>query len=113
MEQKGEQDVRELWFPGVHCDIGGGYPEAEGGLWRIPFQWILDEARVAGLLVDQQRLDHVLHKTQVASQTRNVEDPFFVQTILDPIVDTMDRRERERPREAWTFTPPQSRRAMP
>jgi uncharacterized protein (DUF2235 family) len=68
MEQKGKQDLQELWFPGVHCDVGGGYPEADGGLWRIPFQWILDEAQRAGLLVDQQRLDHVLQKTQVPAK---------------------------------------------
>jgi uncharacterized protein (DUF2235 family) len=30
MQQTGEQDFRELWFPGVHADVGGGYPEAEG-----------------------------------------------------------------------------------
>jgi hypothetical protein len=26
------QDVREVWFAGVHGDVGGGYPEAESGL---------------------------------------------------------------------------------
>ena len=64
MRQTGKQDLQELWFPGVHCDVGGGYPEADSGLWRIPFQWILDEARCAGLLVNRQRLDFVLQKTQ-------------------------------------------------
>ncbi len=57
------QDLVELWFPGVHSDVGGGYPEADGGLWRVAFQWMLDEARAAGLLVDDGRLQHVLDQT--------------------------------------------------
>jgi len=64
MERTGEQDFQELWFPGVHADVGGGYREEDGGLWRIPFEWILDEAREAGLLVDSQRLETILHRTQ-------------------------------------------------
>jgi len=58
--KKGEQDIQELWFPGVHCDVGGGYPEEDGGLWRMPFDWLLDEARNAGLLVNQDRLKAVI-----------------------------------------------------
>jgi uncharacterized protein (DUF2235 family) len=52
----------ETWFPGVHCDIGGGYPEAEGGLWRAPFRWVLDHATASGLLVNSSRLAKVLTK---------------------------------------------------
>jgi uncharacterized protein (DUF2235 family) len=59
------QDCRELWFSGVHGDVGGGYPDtvADGGLWRMPFQWILDEAQKAGLLVDPERLAKILNRT--------------------------------------------------
>jgi hypothetical protein len=57
------QDLKQFWFPGVHADVGGGYKETEGGLWRIPFQWILDEAQKTGLLVAPGRLHKVLHKT--------------------------------------------------
>jgi uncharacterized protein (DUF2235 family) len=62
MRQEGNQDLVQLWFPGVHADVGGGYPESGGGLWRVPFDWVLGEARTAGLLVDQQRLEAVLHR---------------------------------------------------
>ena len=53
------QDFRELWFPGVHSDVGGGYPSKDGSLWRPPFEWILGEAKSAGLLVDDRRLSQV------------------------------------------------------
>lgn len=58
-----KQDVLELWFPGVHCDVGGGYPTSEGSLWRVPFDWMLREATNAGLLIDQNRLGRVLQGT--------------------------------------------------
>jgi uncharacterized protein (DUF2235 family) len=57
------QDLVERWFPGVHSDVGGGYPEAESGLWRVSLEWLLGEARAAGLRVDDARLKHVLGRT--------------------------------------------------
>lgn len=39
--------VKQLWFPGVHCDVGGGYPET--GLSDGALQWMMEEARALGL----------------------------------------------------------------
>lgn len=47
------QDVLEVWFAGVHADVGGGYVEAESELSKITLRWMLAEAEIAGLLVDQ------------------------------------------------------------
>ena len=65
MQPADGQDFQELWFPGVHADVGGGYPDTvqDGGLWRLPFQWILDQAQKAGLRVDPHRLHKVLNRT--------------------------------------------------
>jgi hypothetical protein len=41
------EKVLQVWFPGVHSDVGGGYPDkslAEGALG-----WMLDQAQDAGL----------------------------------------------------------------
>jgi uncharacterized protein (DUF2235 family) len=54
------QDAEERWFCGVHSDVGGGYPESEGSLWRIPFEWMVREAMDAGLTVDGKRLERRL-----------------------------------------------------
>ena len=43
------QDAREVWFSGVHGDIGGGYPEKEAALAKIPLHWMIEESRAAGL----------------------------------------------------------------
>ena len=47
-------DIEQIWFPGVHADVGGGYND--GKLWKLPFLWIVTEAQRAGLLVDQHRM---------------------------------------------------------
>src|SRR5262245_51130954 len=61
--QSGPRDLKQVWFPGVHGDVGGGYPEAESGLSKIALQWMLNEAINAGLLVSPGRMDLVLGKT--------------------------------------------------
>lgn len=54
------QDVKEVWFAGVHCDVGGGYPNAESQLSQIALRWMLCEAEVAGLIVDAARKADIL-----------------------------------------------------
>jgi len=39
-----QQDIKEVWFAGVHSDIGGGYPESESGLAKISLEWMIEEA---------------------------------------------------------------------
>jgi uncharacterized protein (DUF2235 family) len=46
------QSVRQVWFAGVHCDVGGGYLEKESGLSKIPLAWMVHEAEGAGLRFD-------------------------------------------------------------
>lgn len=48
------QDAREVWFKGVHCDIGGGYPEAESGLAKLPIKWMIEQTGPMGLLYRTQ-----------------------------------------------------------
>jgi hypothetical protein len=43
------QDVKQVWFPGVHCDVGGGYVESEAGLSGVALKWMAEEAEVTGL----------------------------------------------------------------
>lgn len=55
-------DIKEVWFAGVHCDVGGGYPRAEQGLAQIALQWMLREASEGpnGLRLDPTRTERVL-----------------------------------------------------
>ena len=55
-----QQDVKEVWFAGVHSDVGGGYPEAESQLSKLSLRWMLCESEHAGLKVDAARKAAVL-----------------------------------------------------
>ncbi len=50
--EKGQrpQDLREVWFSGVHGDIGGGYPEEQSALAKLPLLWMIEQSRGDGLL---------------------------------------------------------------
>ena len=43
----GDQKLEQVWFAGVHCDIGGGYRDPS--LSEIPLLWMVDKARDCGL----------------------------------------------------------------
>src|SRR5580704_6015550 len=55
-----KQDLKEVWFAGVHSDIGGSYSESESGLSKIALRWMLCEAQSAGLRLDPQKIVDVL-----------------------------------------------------
>ncbi|KAH9897658.1 hypothetical protein C8Q73DRAFT_787913 [Cubamyces lactineus] len=42
---QGETDVKEVWFAGCHCDVGGGSvpDETHHALARIPLRWMIRE----------------------------------------------------------------------
>jgi uncharacterized protein (DUF2235 family) len=52
----GPKDLLQVWFPGDHSDVGGGYPEDECGLSKGALKWIVCEAAASGLLFDTGRL---------------------------------------------------------
>jgi uncharacterized protein (DUF2235 family) len=54
-----DQDIRQVWFAGVHADVGGGYPETESGLSKFPLLWMIQQANDAGLRVDRSMVDHL------------------------------------------------------
>ena len=59
-DENAEQDVQEIWFPGCHADIGGGWPQEPGmeaGLSHAPMLWMIREARKAGLPFNEDALE--------------------------------------------------------
>jgi uncharacterized protein (DUF2235 family) len=47
-----DQNVVEIWFRGVHSDVGGGYDDDAAA--RIPLRWMLNEAADAQLRLNQE-----------------------------------------------------------
>jgi uncharacterized protein (DUF2235 family) len=50
-----DDKVQQVWFPGVHCDVGGSYTETQ--LSNITLRWMVDNAKAQGLLFDDPAVD--------------------------------------------------------
>ena len=48
-EIKDYQTMKQIWFCGMHTDVGGGYSEQE--LSDIPLTWMIEEAKKIGLKI--------------------------------------------------------------
>ncbi|KNG84227.1 hypothetical protein ANOM_007271 [Aspergillus nomiae NRRL 13137] len=60
----GKQDIQEVWFPGCHADVGGGWDFAKDEDWRLshgPLVWMVYEAQQAGLHFDKEKLDKLMN----------------------------------------------------
>jgi uncharacterized protein (DUF2235 family) len=60
------QDVREVWFSGVHSDVGGGYPEAESGLAKLPLRWMIEQTDPMGLRYRTRTVNEIVLGTNPA-----------------------------------------------
>jgi uncharacterized protein (DUF2235 family) len=70
----GPVDLKQVWFAGVHCDVGGGYPAKDSGLSKIALAWMFREAEAKGLLVDPARRDAVLAEGQAPDPNAPMHD---------------------------------------
>ena len=61
------RSIIQAWFVGAHLDMGGS--AKRDGLALYPLQWILDESKSKGLLLEFSRLDH---------KWANIDDPLRV-----------------------------------
>lgn len=50
-QAEADQTIEQVWFAGVHSDVGGGY--ARKGLSDIALEWMLDKAEHAGLVLNR------------------------------------------------------------
>lgn len=49
-----EGRLKQVWFAGVHANVGGGY--ADDTLSYVPLEWMMEEARQAGLRFNDRAL---------------------------------------------------------
>jgi uncharacterized protein (DUF2235 family) len=54
------QDFKQVWFAGVHSDVGGSYAPDKSGLSQIALEWMLVEAESRGLLLHPDKVRAVL-----------------------------------------------------
>ena len=51
-------DVEQVWFAGVHSDVGGSYDDAS--LSDIALRWMADKAMAKGLLLNETTVDKII-----------------------------------------------------
>ncbi|MFP6664269.1 MAG: DUF2235 domain-containing protein [Deltaproteobacteria bacterium] len=90
-------NIRQVWFAGVHADVGGGYAPSKAGTLasEIPLKWMADEAHSFGLqfepqVTDPSRIDplaptHRSHKRfwrVLGTQARTIPDDAVVHSSV-------------------------------
>ena len=55
IETQGQANVQQVWFAGVHSNVGGGYPDS--GLSDIAFLWLANRAQEHGLVLNKDFLN--------------------------------------------------------
>jgi uncharacterized protein (DUF2235 family) len=68
---KEQQTLEQVWFSGVHCDVGGGYRDPS--LSEIPLLWMAEKARSCGLAFRKDHLVVTGSHLDAVSRRRGVE----------------------------------------
>ncbi|HTE00220.1 MAG TPA: DUF2235 domain-containing protein [Mucilaginibacter sp.] len=105
------QVMEQVWFAGVHSNIGGGYPDQ--GLSDITFQWMAEKAKSCGLGFDEPYLTSLLNpnpegvlynsKTGIFKITPNynrpvMETPFSNESIDPAVIERINKMPDYRPK---------------
>lgn len=96
--EDGEQVSEQVWFPGVHSNVGGGY--ADSGLSDIALQWMIDKAHNTGLEFDKDTLQNI--KPETGGELRNSTSGIFrlmrklVRTINSGVTYSIDEETGKR-----------------
>ncbi|MFK8068980.1 MAG: DUF2235 domain-containing protein [Gammaproteobacteria bacterium] len=69
-----DQDCKQVWFSGVHSDIGGGYAESESSAAKIPLAWMIKEARAHGIEFREEMVKRLVYGNNPANG-RNYATP--------------------------------------
>ena len=59
-QEEQQVNCKQVWFAGVHSDVGGGYPEKEAMLSKVPLTWMIREAEALGLLVNDAERQYLM-----------------------------------------------------
>ncbi|MDO8367700.1 MAG: DUF2235 domain-containing protein [Saprospiraceae bacterium] len=81
----GNGKVKQVWFAGVHSDIGGGYLPARSGLGNLTLEWMLLEAKGSGLLFnedDARKMVSSIPDNHLADQNEELKGGWLVAEVL-------------------------------
>lgn len=67
------QNIKEVWFPGGHSDVGGGNSESESGLANVSLNWISREAKKAGLKFRSEKIFEEDLKSPIHDEANKIQ----------------------------------------
>ena len=83
------QTVEQVWFAGVHSDVGGGYDDPS--LSDIALGWMIDRAKTAGLEFDAGVMNaHQLHPNPAGKQHDSMTLFYRVEGVLERPIGVND-----------------------
>ena len=100
-----EQDIRQVWFAGVHSDVGGGYPEDQSGPSKFPLIWMLEQAKAAGLHMDQALIDHLAWGTPLPPHSHDYVPPSATAPLHNSLTAAWEILEWIPKRDKWKEWP--------
>lgn len=75
------QDSLQVWFAGVHADIGGGYPEKQSAVSKYPLIWMIEEAVKSGLSVNPRTVNQLAWGVQRKGSPYSYVAPDFAHEL--------------------------------
>jgi uncharacterized protein (DUF2235 family) len=90
-----QRDIEEVWFPGCHGDVGGGYEEAQNGLSKLSLEWMLYEAELLGLRLDHPRARAILRAPEEIGEDAKIHESLCGPWWIAEIVPKKRRQTRE------------------
>lgn len=91
-----QQVLEQVWFPGVHSNVGGGYPDE--GLSDIALQWMISKARNTGLSFDENYIANNLAASANGTMYNSNTFPFsLVPEYVRPVCATDGAFEKIHP----------------
>jgi uncharacterized protein (DUF2235 family) len=113
-------DLKQVWFAGVHSDIGGSYPpDKQTGLRSAdtPLAWMLDEAISAGLIIEPHIRDSLtdgtkgkLHKSR--NHVYRLKSPLHRPLFIDSKPTKIHPSVKSRYLADSSYRPPQLRKLV-
>lgn len=80
-----QQDIKQVWFAGMHADIGGGYPEPESALSKYPLDWMINEAAAVGLRV----ITTIRNQLALGHERAGSRNQYVAPSAIGPIHNSM------------------------
>lgn len=84
-----DQDIQQVWFAGVHGDIGSGYPEQDSGAAKYPLAWMVDEASAHGLEFRDTMVKRLVHGDNPSNVEEGSKRDYSAPSVTAMLHDSM------------------------